>query len=124
MSAFTLDASLTMTWCFQDEADSYADRVLNSLTHSHAVVPEIWPLEVGNVLLVAERHVLLASSNSSHFLDLLRELPIQVEYSTQQRMFSVILNLARDFCLSSYDAAYLDLAFQTGFPLATLEKSL
>jgi len=75
MSSFILDASLTMSWCFQDEVNSYADEVLNSLAHNRAVVPEIWPLEVGNVLLVAERHNRISRSDSSHFLDLLRQLP-------------------------------------------------
>jgi len=124
MQTFILDASLTMSWCFQDEANSYADRVLNSLAQNRAIVPEIWPMEVGNVLLVAERNKRLKQPDSLHFLKLLIQLPIQVDYSTKQRMFSAVLDLARDQNLSSYIASYLDLALQAGFPLATLDNHL
>lgn len=39
-------------------------------------------------------------------------------------MFDVVLNLAREHTLSTYDAAYLDLAMQTGHQLATLDNAL
>ena len=34
------------------------------------------------------------------------------------------LNIARIYQLSSYDAAYLELAMRQGLPLATLDKQL
>jgi len=52
---FVIDNSVVMAWCFEDKAGGYADAVLQSLEGAEAVVPAIWPLEVGNVLLVAER---------------------------------------------------------------------
>jgi predicted nucleic acid-binding protein len=39
-------------------------------------------------------------------------------------MFETVLDLAREQGLSSYDASYLDLAMQTGLPLATLDRAL
>lgn len=56
MSArFVVDNSIVMAWCFEDERNEYADSVLECLTTGEAFVPAIWPLKVGNVLLVAER---------------------------------------------------------------------
>ena len=52
---FVLDASVAMAWCFEDESRGYADAVLDSLDSGQAEAPAVWPLEVGNVLLVAER---------------------------------------------------------------------
>lgn len=52
---FVLDCSMTMSWCFEDEADAAADAVLDCLIGSEARVPSIWPLEVATVLPVAER---------------------------------------------------------------------
>ena len=52
---FVVDNSVVMSWCFKDETNNYADTVLDRLTEEAAVVPSIWPLEVVNVLLVAER---------------------------------------------------------------------
>ena len=52
---FVVDTSVVMSWCFEDEGNGYAETVLESLESTEAFAPAIWPLEVGNVLLVAER---------------------------------------------------------------------
>jgi predicted nucleic acid-binding protein len=39
-------------------------------------------------------------------------------------MLDAVFLLAREQGLSSYDAAYLDLAMQNGFQIATLDQSL
>ncbi len=121
---FVLDTSVTMSWCFNDEANSYADAVLESLSNQNALAPGIWPLEVGNVLLVAEKKARISPPDSLQFLSLLTSLPIHVENLTEQRIFDVVFLLAREQDLSSYDAAYLDLAIQTGLQIATLDQSL
>ena len=124
MAEFILDTSVAMAWCFEDEANSYADTVLDSLTEKEALAPSIWPQEVGNVLIVAERRERISRLDSERFLELLQQLPITVEHLSEQRMFEAVLNLAREQDLSSYDASYLDLAMQTGLPLATLDRAL
>lgn len=121
---FVLDTSVTMSWCFNDEANSYADAVLDSLSNHIALAPGIWPLEVGNVLLVAEKKTRISPPDSLKFLNLLTSLPIHVENLTEQRLFDAVFLLARDQGLSSYDAAYLDLAIQTDLQIATLDQAL
>jgi len=121
---FVVDASVVMSWCFADEADDYADGVLDRLAQDEAMVPSVWPLEIGNVLLVAERRKRLSEADSVHFLVLLAELPIVVEPEPPQRMLREILALARELGLSTYDAAYLDLAMRLGLPLATNDAAL
>jgi len=124
MDGFVLDTSVTMAWCFEDETNPYADAVLDSLIDNAALAPSIWPLEVGNVLLVAERRKRISQSDCIRFLELLSSLPIRTESFSEQRMFEAVFNLARKAELSSYDASYLDLALQTGLKLATLDQSL
>ncbi|MCI5180816.1 MAG: PIN domain-containing protein [Candidatus Electrothrix sp. AW3_4] len=124
MADFVLDNSVVMSWCFADEEDDYADSVLTALETMTAAVPAIWPLEVANVLLVAERRKRLAKSDSIRFLELLGELHIEVIQEAPQRMTSEIMALAREQQLSSYDASYLDLATRKGLPLATLDARL
>ena len=121
---FVVDNSIVMTWCFKDEANPYADGVLNRLTESVAIVPAIWPLEVTNVLLVAERRKRLHESDSIRFISLLSQLPIVVERAWPERMMKDLLALGRANSLSSYDAAYLELAMRQGLPLATLDSFL
>lgn len=124
MADFVLDNSVVMSWCFIDEENDYADSVLAALETMTAAVPAIWPLEVANVLLVAERRKRLAKSDSIRFLELLRELPVEVIQEAPQRMTSEIMALAREQQLSSYDASYLDLATRKGLPLATSDARL
>ena len=121
---FVIDNSIIMSWCFRDESNKYADTVLDNLEEYTAFVPSIWPLEVGNVLIVAERKRRLTQADSSRFLALLDDLPIIVQQETPNRMFKEIIALARQHCVSTYDASYLDLAMRNGVALATLDSGL
>ncbi len=124
MSSFVLDCSVTMSWCFEDEADAYSDRVLDASRGARILVPAVWPLEVANVLAVAERRKRLAEADSTRFLELLASLPIRSEETSFGRATGAILSLARELGLSSYNAAYLDLAMRSGVPLATRDRRL
>ena len=121
---FVIDNSVVMTWCFKDKTNQYADAILDSLEVSVGFVPSIWPLEVCNVLLVAERKKRIGEADSARFIALLTELPIIVEQEPPERMIKEIFALAREHKLSSYDASYLDLAMRKGLPVATLDKNL
>ena len=122
--SFVVDNSVVMSWCFEDEEDQYADAVLDRLSEATAFVPSIWPLEVVNVLLVAERKKRLHEADSVQFMTLLSQLPIMVEHEQPERLMHDLLALARTNYLSSYDASYLNLAVRKGFPLATLDTRL
>jgi len=121
---FVVDNSVVMSWCFKDEEDRYADAILERLEESTAIVPSIWPLEVVNVLLVAERKNRLSEADSTRFVTLLIQLPIMVEQDQPERMMRDIMTLARGHNLSSYDASYLDLAMRMDIPIATLDNNL
>ena len=122
--SFVIDNSVVMSWCFKDEISQYADAVLDCLQESTAFVPSIWPLEVVNVLLVAERKKRLRQADSVRFITLLSQLPIIVEYERTGRMMNNLLTLARSNQLSSYDASYLDLSMRKGLPIATIDTRL
>ncbi len=74
-----VDASVTMAWCFADEATPGAESVLDRFNEDEAVVPAIWPLEIANLLLVAERRQRLTEAQAVRFSDLLQQLPIHVD---------------------------------------------
>ncbi|MCJ7622058.1 MAG: type II toxin-antitoxin system VapC family toxin [Anaerolineaceae bacterium] len=124
MTAFVLDTSVVMAWCFEDENNSYADAVLDHLKEDTALAPGIWPLEIGNVLVSAERRGRMTRAESEHFLELIQQLPIEVETPSSRRLFETVINLAREQSLSTYDAAYLDLAMRVGVRLATLDNAM
>ena len=92
---FVVDNSVVMAWCFEDETNNYTDSILDRLEESEAVVPAIWPLEAGNVLLVAERNSRLDRADVMRFLELVSSLPIAVEQESPTRMLNEIVALAR-----------------------------
>jgi len=88
------------------------------------VVPWIWLLEVGNGLLVGERRRRATPAESDQFLNVLRTYSIAIDEPRLPGLSASILPIARRFHLTAYDAAYLELAYRRGLPLATLDKKL
>ncbi|MBL9127840.1 MAG: type II toxin-antitoxin system VapC family toxin [Verrucomicrobiales bacterium] len=126
MSAnFVLDCSVTMTWFFVHEANRETDELLAELAgNGVAFVPLHWRLEVGNVLLIAERKKGRTRAETEQFVMLLGALSIETDEQTDKRACSNILALAREHKLTTYDAAYLDLASSRGVALASLDRDL
>ncbi|RUL84020.1 type II toxin-antitoxin system VapC family toxin [Tautonia sociabilis] len=121
---FVLDNSVTMTWCFPDEHDTYAEDVLKALPGAAAAVPSLWSLEVGNILLVGERRGRISQADTATFIGLLEGLPILIDGETSEHAMRASLDLARAQNLSVYDASYLELAMRRGLPIATLDGKL
>ena len=121
---FVLDASVVLSWAFEDEGGEYAVRVLEELRSSEAVTASLWPLEVTNGLLTAERRGRMEAAGARRFLHLLLSLPIVVDPVARRRAFEGVHALARTHGLTSYDAAYLELAVRYGIPIATLDEPL
>ena len=121
---FVLDCSIAMAWCFEDEATDFTDSLLESLAQVSVLVPSIWSLEVANVLAISERRGRTNQAKITQFLRLLGNLPIIVDAKTVEKAFTDVLTLARTHKLTSYDAAYLELALREGLPLATLDERL
>ena len=127
MTGFVLDNSVTMRWLLTtDNTDDqeYSEKVLATLAHVDAIVPNLWHLEVCNVLARSERRDDTDIGQSEGFLVQLENLPIYVDPLTANQVFSRTLGFARNYNLSSYDAAYLELAIREGLPLATLDDDL
>ncbi|MFZ3341532.1 MAG: type II toxin-antitoxin system VapC family toxin [Terriglobales bacterium] len=122
---FVLDASVALSWCFEDEASDFAEGILDLLrTGSEAVAPAIWPLEVTNALLIAEWSKRISEAKVMSQLRDIRRLPVLIEPIDLDRAFDQILSVARQRHLTEYDAAYLELALWRALPLATLDKQL
>jgi predicted nucleic acid-binding protein len=125
VSRFVLDASIVLTWCFPDEGAAIAEQVAGMFSQGDtAVVPSFWPHEVLNALLVGEKRKRISKKLLRRFLKDLAELPIVLEQFPPRVVFHRIERLSRDHRLTAYDAAYLDLALNSGLPLATLEEEL
>jgi predicted nucleic acid-binding protein len=122
---FVVDASVVLTWCFSDENSALANRVAQMFKQNHtAIAPSFWPHEVLNALLAGEKRKRISRELGRIFLADLAALPIGLQTSTTDDVFTRIQSLSREHGLTPYDAAYLDLAKLNGVPMATLDGDL
>jgi predicted nucleic acid-binding protein len=119
-----LDASVALSWCFKDEASAATDVMLDHVRAFGALVPGLWFLEVGNVLLQAERRGRIAPADVFVRLELISALPIAVDQMGVAAAWDEVLALARAHRLTTYDASYLDLAMRRGLKLFTRDAAL
>jgi predicted nucleic acid-binding protein len=125
VSRFVLDASVVLTWCFPDENAGKAQHVASIFMQGGtAVAPSFWPHEVLNALLVGEKRKRISKELVRSFLEDLATLPVVLEQVPAGVVFERIQRLSREHGLTAYDAAYLDLALDSGLPLATLDEDL
>lgn len=117
-----LDASMALSWCFEDEFTQASGRVLERVHADGAVVPALWDLEIANVFAVAERRGRATPVQIHRFLALLGQLPI--ELADHEPAVTDVVATCRETGLTAYDACYLLTAMRGGLPLATLDERL
>ena len=127
MAMFVLDASIAFSWCFPgdpSEDTPYSRSILAILATDDAIVPAIWGYEIANLIFVAAtKRKRISQKQIDEYLRLLRALPIHGEPSDLW-MNVAIEAKARQWNLTAYDAAYLDLALRRNIPLATADSNL
>ncbi|MCX7112004.1 MAG: type II toxin-antitoxin system VapC family toxin [Proteobacteria bacterium] len=121
---FVLDCSVALAWVLPDENSPEADVLAERLFLDTALVPPVWSLEVGNVLLVAVRRKRITREECLQFLSQLKALPIQIDVESTAQALGETLALAERFDLTTYDASYLELSKRRNFALATLDNKL
>lgn len=124
MASCVLDASMAAAWCFADEASEAGWALLDRIADQGALVPSLWHLEMANLLTQAERRGRIDRATAGAMAETLMELPISVDAETPARALGIVRHLAGAEGLSSYDAAYLELAIRTALPLASRDKAL
>ena len=120
---FVLDNSVVTGWYLPEQATAYGQSVATRLESDKALVPTLWQLELANVLKTACTRGKLDLETARQILDALGRLPIEIDTSPapgQRQLFE----LAMRYQLSSYDAAYLELAMRHGLAIATQDQHL
>ena len=124
MTDVVVDASVTAPFLIADEAGDCSDDLLAALTDGRAIVPQHWRLEVANLGRKAVRQKRITREELEEGIGLLAILPVRIDGLTDELAWSRILDIASDHDLTSYDAAYLELAKRSRLPLATADKAL
>lgn len=124
MVALVLDASVAISAVLEEASMEHARTILRRVAEAGALVPNLWHLEVGQTLLVAERQRRIDMTRRQKIQALLLDLPITVDAETWTRAMRDTATLAADQRLSLYDAAYLELSRRCELPLATFDADL
>jgi len=119
-----VDASMTITWLFEDETTADARTVLLRVVGDGGAVPSLWRLEVANALRSAVRRNRCDEDFLRAAISYLEQLPIVDDQDTSRFAWRTTLDLARVEGLTAHDAAYLELALRRKLPLATGDKAL
>jgi predicted nucleic acid-binding protein len=122
--SLVLDASVTLAWILPGERTLKIESVLKTVVTHGAVVPELWRIEVANILLVSVRRSRITPVYRDESLEDLNDLAISVDNETNLHAWSRTLSIADKHSLTLYDAAYLELALRLALPLATLDIQL
>ena len=122
MSSFVLDSSVTLSWFMPDEIANL--ELLDKTVKEGAIVPAIWVLEIGNILLCAERAKRLTTNQRHQAIYTLKDIYIKIDPINVEHTWLETMDLAAKYGLTVYDASYLELALRYSIPIATLDKSL
>lgn len=118
-----LDASVALSWFFEDEATAAGDAVLERVLAEGAISPAFWRLEVANVLTVGLRRGRLTPQGFERSLWAAQALPVTLDAQDLEAVNRSV-QLARRHSLSVYDACYLELAIRLQLSLATTDNKL
>ena len=117
-----IDSSAILGCQFADESSTQINQLLAELPTARIFVPMIWHAEMANAFLMSERRNRSTPDESAGHLAYLADFIIIVDDAPYP--FAAILNLARQYHLTAYDATYLELSMRLNLPLATLDKAM
>ena len=120
---FVLDNSVVTGWYLPDQATAYTQAMATRLEADRAIVPALWQLEFANVLKTACTRGTLSLDAARQIVDTVAMLPIEIDSGAAPGPRQ-LLELAMRYSLSSYGAAYLELAMRNGLPIASQDRSL
>ena len=119
---FVIDNSVVSGWYLENQSTPYTEAIAERLRDDSAVVPALWELELSNVLRTACLRQRMTAEKAQQVLARIAKLPIAVDRVGAPP--HELLALALRFGLSSYDAAYLELALRLQLPVATVDGAL
>ena len=115
--------SVVTGWYLPDQATAYTQAMATRLEADRAIVPALWQLEFANVLKTACTRGTLSLDAARQIVDTVAMLPIEIDSGVAPGPRQ-LLELAMRYSLSSYDAAYLELAMRNGLPIASQDRRL
>jgi predicted nucleic acid-binding protein len=121
-----IDLSFSAGWFQPSQAHADGERLLKShLKGNHGFIcPSIWSYETVNLLGTGFRRGTLTEEQAETGLALLNALKVRIDESHSDTVRTRLFRFVRQFQLTAYDAAYLELADRLQIPLFTRDREL
>ena len=120
--AFVADNSVVLAWFVKSQATAYTEKMLRRAAQEVVHVPIVWQFEFANALYQLERRRKLNPTATSAILDGMTALGVEIDSSPPDQ--PRLIDLARQYELSVYDASYLELAIRSSIRLAARDGAL
>jgi predicted nucleic acid-binding protein len=124
VSLIVLDASVVAAWSLPSQHTSSAEALLLGASEHRFLVPHIFPLEVRNLFLAAERRDKWKIADTETALSGLDELDLSVARMDDPVELRSVIGVARMEGLTLYDSFYLRLAETDTATLASRDRPL
>ena len=126
MKPIVIDPSAAAAWVMPDEAtDAALDLYAQACSEDglfHA--PQLWPWEMGNILVMGHRRERITAEGVEHGLQALAAANVNLDAAPDLHRQAQVSRLALTHQLTYYDAAYLELVLRLNGQLASLDKEL
>lgn len=119
-----LDASLVIAWLMTEKLPSGDTDVYNDLPDNVLIVPSHWPLEISNALRSRIKSNRISVSDFHDIMERFDLLNVEVQSPLELDEIGPLAHFAGTHELTTYDAAYVQLAMQRRVPLATLDRAM
>ncbi|MEO7244153.1 MAG: type II toxin-antitoxin system VapC family toxin [Rubrivivax sp.] len=121
-SGLVVDASVSAAWLLPDEATPYTESLLQATADREVWVPALWLLEMGNLLISAQRRKRIDAAKRRELVMAASALRLRVD--REPVSMAAMDEVAASRGLSAYDAAYLELAIRRSLPMATQDAAM
>ena len=122
---YVFDASFVGPQIIPDEKDPDIDKIYQKIKHDdEKQVPQLFWYEITNLFKNLERRRRYSNDRVMEFYQTLATISLICDRETGIEYSKKLLRLCNDYNLSSYDAAYLELAERKNATLCTLDESL
>src|SRR5208337_2349557 len=120
-----LDCSFSSALFLPDEKSDFIREFFIELKSSDQVlVPLLWWYETINVLNVGIKRKRLNYNEIVRIIELFEKLPIETDIRYGIQYMKEIFELTQLYDISSYDAAYIELAIRKNCKLMSLDEAL
>jgi predicted nucleic acid-binding protein len=122
---YVLDSSFIGAVIIPDEKNPRAEEMYMQIKNSdEKYVPHLFSYEMTNIFMNLMRRKRYTYDEVAQLIPVLFAIRITVDFERGSEYTAKLLRLCNEYNLSSYDAAYLELAERTNAVLCTLDEDL